>query len=127
MGAERRRRRRALHPFDYPGEVVHALDYFIWAALDEARAPTFDSRPFSDDERHYNAILNRYFGQGVPSTAEATMPRMPPDPGGELVPNYFPDGEVNTTGAVAKDLAVSKSVRLPADPLEQSCRLRKQP
>lgn len=105
-GAEGRRRRRALKPFDYPGEVVHALDYFIWAALDEHLAPTLESRPFTDDERHYNAILNRYFGHDLPSTAEATMPRMSPGPGGRLVPNYFPDGEINTLEAAAKDLRV---------------------
>jgi len=78
-----------------------------------------ESRPFSDDERHYNAILNRYVGSDVPSTAEATMPRMPLGPGGRLVPNYFPDGEINTTGAVAKDLRVLNQFEYRQDRLNE--------
>jgi hypothetical protein len=80
-GAEGRRRRRAQRPFNHPAGVIHALDYFIWAALDEVREPTYESRPFSDDERHYNGILNRYYGIDIPSNAEASMPGIPPGPG----------------------------------------------
>lgn len=62
-----RRRRSAVakrSPTSDPPEVAHALDYFIWLALDERQfvSGPQNLRVPSDDERYYNDILNHYFG-----------------------------------------------------------------
>jgi len=112
FGETGRRRAKASRPFNMPLEVVHALDFFIWAALDEIVFPPTESRPFSDDERHYNAILNRHFGIDARSTAEASfaipLPPASGDPADRKIPaTYFPDeGGLEVTAAIAKDLAV---------------------
>jgi hypothetical protein len=85
---------------DDPLEVCHALDFFIWAALDDIDFLPKESRPFGDDERHYNAILNAHFRIDVPSSALQTEFRL----GGEKTyyARYFPD-EYLGTHTVAKD------------------------
>ena len=78
-----------------PPEVAHALDFFIWSALDDAFFEPQEPRPFGDDERHYNAILNSYYEIDQPSTAQHTLGRVAPfEPrpeGAFFVPQYFPD------------------------------------
>ena len=54
-------RRRARRVNQLPPAVVHALSYFVWAALDDMNFLPVESRPFGDDERFYNAILNSHF------------------------------------------------------------------
>ena len=108
-----------------PGEVVHALDFFIWAALHEAVFPPTELRPFGDDERYYNAILNKHFGYDIPSTAERSVvleleigrPR-PREPRNH-VPTYFPDAELGVTAAVAKNLRVLNQFEYRNDRLER--------
>jgi hypothetical protein len=102
-----------------PPEVAHALDFFIWSAMDDAEFRPTEPRPFSDDERHYNAILNRYYGIDVPSTAEQTTFRFegPIPEGGFDIPRYFPD-EYEGTHTVAKDLYVWKRVEHQSRTLE---------
>jgi hypothetical protein len=91
----------------YPLEVCHALDFFIWSALDDHALEPQEPRPFGDDERYYNALLNRQFEIDVPSTAVMTEMRLgdPEKPRREGVrywPYYFPD-EYLGTHSVAKD------------------------
>jgi hypothetical protein len=111
---EQRRRRAAVAKrsiwSDWPLEVQHALDYFIWSALDDRALEPHEPRPFGDDERHYNAILNSHFDIDAPSTAQSTWPRVrtkdePRPEGAVYVPYYFPDEDpyAVTTGEIAKD------------------------
>ena len=110
-----------------PGEVIHALDFFIWAALDEAAFPPTELRPFGDDERYYNAILNKHFGWDIPSTAETSvvlqlqldMVGLPRHGEPEHVPTYFPDAELDVIAAVSKDLRVLNQFQYRNDRLER--------
>jgi hypothetical protein len=95
-----------------PAEIIHALDFFIWAALDEIVFPPTEPRPFSDGERYYNAVLNKHFRIDARSTAEESfvlpLPPAAGDPADQKIPpTYFPDeGGLEVFAATRKDLAV---------------------
>jgi hypothetical protein len=103
-----RRRAAATRPFNVPRAVVHALDFFIWSALDDHVLTPTGPRTFGDDERFYNAVLNKHLGNGLASTAIQTEMRFPPGPREhrQHVPYYYPDEDFVITSAVAKDLLV---------------------
>jgi hypothetical protein len=94
-------RRRARRIEQLPPPVVHALSYFVWSALDDWNILPTESRPFGDDERFYNNVINAYLFPAqvrrgeLTSTAQFTYSR--PDapgsesPGAYYGPNYFPD------------------------------------
>jgi hypothetical protein len=89
---------------------MHALNFFIWASLDDHEFEPMEPRPFGNDERHYNAILNRDLDDDTPSTATMTMPRFTtradrPD-SGFYIPAYFPDEDAPAILATAKDALV---------------------
>jgi hypothetical protein len=109
-----------------PPEVTHALDFFIWAALDDQELGPMEARPFGDDERHYNAILNRYLDYDVPSTAEMSQPRLEQErraerpEGASYLPHYFPDQDwyLNAALAVAKHAFVLQRLFNQSDTLK---------
>jgi hypothetical protein len=106
-----------------PVAVIHALDFFIWSALDDhVLAPT-EARPFSDDERFYNAVLNKHMRNGLASTAEWTEVRFigTREPR-QHVPYYFPDEDFVITSAVAKDLLVMQHFATRHDRLREAAR-----
>lgn len=79
-----------------PNEVTHAFDYFVWSALDDRTFQPEKPRPFGDDERYYNAVLNAYLfpdevREGELTSSETkTLPRLPSFT--QYAPHYFPDG-----------------------------------
>jgi len=110
--AERRRRAAVVNRSTFssiPPEVCHALDFFLWSALDDQVFEPQEPRPFSDDERYYNDILNLWYHIDVPSRAQETLPRMqtldePRPDGAFYLPYYFPDDDPSaiTAAGVAK-------------------------
>jgi hypothetical protein len=103
---ELRRRRRVVANWSGtsdPVHVSHALDYFIWSALEDQRLRPREPRPFGPDERRYNAILNRHFRIEESSTAEETEARLGRREDEDFyVPYYFPDEPLNVMTGVAK-------------------------
>jgi hypothetical protein len=85
----------------YPPEVMHAFDYFLWSALDDINLLPTEPRPFGDDERHYNGVLNAHLfpkevRRGEMNSDALTTWRRPfglgEVPAGAIyVPYYFPD------------------------------------
>ena len=103
-------RKRAKHYSTDPPEVVHALDFFLWAVSDDRNLMPTDIRAFGDDERHYNDVLNRHFlgdlvrDGSLTSTAVETEPRFA---GMKYVSHAFPDDPPDLFAATLKDHGIA--------------------
>ena len=79
----------------YPREVLHAFDYFIWSALDDINLLPTETRPFNDEERHYNRVLNAHLfprevkHRDMAGDAAEMWARSPLE--ASYMPYYFPD------------------------------------
>lgn len=87
--------RRVRRVSGYPAEVVQAFDFFVWSALDDMNLMPTEPRPFGDDERYYNSLLNAYLfprevrrGEIKGNTTEMWS-RSPL--AASYMPYYFPD------------------------------------
>ncbi len=120
--------RKAFRP--YPPAVCRALDFFVWAALDDSTFLPTDSRRFTDDEQHRNSVLNAHFFpdefklgrlQGVD---EWPLERLR-EKDAAYSPCYFPDNLGDGSASVLKHAYLMNYVTFRVDGLKRAAQCGK--
>lgn len=100
---------RLAKEFPYPLEVAHALDFFLWAALEDRHGAGNQTREFGQDEKLYNGILNRYLvGEDPVGGIPGPDYQLARPEGAEYFPRHFPDAITASPEMLEKSYLVTK-------------------